>query len=167
MVISVFVLGASIAINSFWYWVYLDSFQGDPKGWYEFAISAIRFEVIAFFVSFWLSLTLGRKKGGVKAIWVFTMLLFVPMFILTFAVIYGDMSVDSNEHTAAAIKLSDADRLYFSVVTFTTLGYGDIQPTIEFRLVAAFQALLGFLFVPIIIAEITNFVYSFQNNTGQ
>ena len=33
--------------------------------------------------------------------------------------------------------------LYFSIVTFTTLGYGDITPTAEFRLLAASEALVG------------------------
>jgi Ion channel/Pentapeptide repeats (8 copies) len=35
--------------------------------------------------------------------------------------------------------------LYFSVVTFTTLGYGDLQPASGFRLVAASEALVGLL----------------------
>ena len=35
--------------------------------------------------------------------------------------------------------------LYFSVVTFTTLGYGDLQPAFAFRLVAASEALVGLL----------------------
>lgn len=42
--------------------------------------------------------------------------------------------------------------LYFSVVTFTTLGYGDIQPMGWCRLVAASQALCGILFTPLFVA---------------
>ena len=37
------------------------------------------------------------------------------------------------------------DALYFSVVTFTTLGYGDMAPREEYRLVAAVQAIYGYL----------------------
>lgn len=40
-----------------------------------------------------------------------------------------------------------SDALYFSVVTFTTLGYGDMAPREEYRLVAAFQAIYGYLFL--------------------
>ncbi|MCY4462313.1 MAG: potassium channel family protein [Albidovulum sp.] len=39
------------------------------------------------------------------------------------------------------------DGLYFSVVTFTTLGYGDLQPFPEGRLAAAFQAFSGYVYL--------------------
>ena len=38
------------------------------------------------------------------------------------------------------------DALYFSIVTWTTLGYGDFTPPPELRLIAASQALLGYAF---------------------
>lgn len=54
------------------------------------------------------------------------------------------------------LKSGDMDHainsLYFSVVTFTTLGYGDIQPLGWCRLVAVSQALCGILFTPLFIA---------------
>ena len=37
--------------------------------------------------------------------------------------------------------------LYFSVVTWTTLGYGDFSPPADIRLIAAIQALLGYVFL--------------------
>ena len=43
------------------------------------------------------------------------------------------------------IYLSWSEALYFSIVTFTTLGYGDIAPREECRLVSAFQAIFGYL----------------------
>lgn len=43
--------------------------------------------------------------------------------------------------------VSDAkSALYFSVVTWTTLGYGDFTPPPDLRLIAAAQALLGYAF---------------------
>jgi uncharacterized protein YjbI with pentapeptide repeats len=39
-----------------------------------------------------------------------------------------------------------SDALYFSVVTFTTLGYGDVLPHGAFRLLAGSEALSGILF---------------------
>lgn len=46
------------------------------------------------------------------------------------------------------------DALYFSIVTWTTLGYGDFQPVESLRLLAAFQALLGTLFIPLLVAAL-------------
>lgn len=46
------------------------------------------------------------------------------------------------------------DALYFSIVTWTTLGYGDFHPVESLRLLAAFQALLGTLFIPLLIAAL-------------
>jgi hypothetical protein len=40
---------------------------------------------------------------------------------------------------------SPSDFLYFSIVTWTTLGYGDLKPTAACRLFAASEALLGYI----------------------
>ncbi len=43
------------------------------------------------------------------------------------------------------------DALYFTVVSLTTLGYGDITPTTDFgKLIASFQSALGFLLFAIL-----------------
>lgn len=39
------------------------------------------------------------------------------------------------------------DHLYYSAVNYTSLGYGDISPTGEMRLVATFEALVGLLMI--------------------
>lgn len=56
-----------------------------------------------------------------------------------------------------------ATSLYFSVVTWTTLGYGDFQPTAAVRGLAASQALLGTLFMPLLLAA---FVSVLQDRAG-
>lgn len=42
-------------------------------------------------------------------------------------------------------SVTGKEALYFSMVTFSTLGYGDLTPTDEFQLIASSQALLGLL----------------------
>lgn len=44
-------------------------------------------------------------------------------------------------------KVTFDTALYFSIVTFTTLGYGDFQPAVELRLLASFEALFGYVFL--------------------
>lgn len=43
------------------------------------------------------------------------------------------------------------DALYFSVVTWTTLGYGDFKPLPDYRLFAALEALLGYVYMGLIV----------------
>ena len=48
-----------------------------------------------------------------------------------------------------------ADLLYFSLVTITTLGYGDISPVAPFaRISAGLEAATGTLYIAILIAHI-------------
>ena len=51
-----------------------------------------------------------------------------------------------------------ADALYFTMVTFTTLGYGDFRPEESLRLIAATQAILGYLFLGLLIVFVTNWL---------
>ncbi|MDH3346490.1 MAG: ion channel [Desulfobulbaceae bacterium] len=49
------------------------------------------------------------------------------------------------------IKHDFLTSLYFSVVTWTTLGYGDLQPINELRMVAAMEALMGYLYMALLV----------------
>jgi len=49
--------------------------------------------------------------------------------------------------TGLSNSISFRDGLYFSLVTFTTLGFGDLQPFPQGRLAASFQALSGYLYL--------------------
>ncbi len=46
--------------------------------------------------------------------------------------------------------------LYFSIVTFTTLGYGDIQPIESLKLICAVEAILGALFMGLFVGTLVN-----------
>lgn len=54
--------------------------------------------------------------------------------------------------------LDETTGLYFSVVTWTTLGYGDLQPAHGLRLIAALEALLGYVFLGLIVGIGTNVI---------
>lgn len=60
---------------------------------------------------------------------------------------------------ALGLALEFMNAIYFSVVTFTTLGYGDIAPTGVARFIAAFEAFLGSftmaLFVVVFVKKMT------------
>ena len=69
--------------------------------------------------------------------------------IMTFANLHYASGVLSNSQTIHLQEISGGywDALYFSVVTFTTLGYGDLQPVENLRLLAAAEALFGYIYL--------------------
>ena len=61
------------------------------------------------------------------------MFLAIYVTIFAFATLYQRAGILYGQE----ISFSPVDALYFSVVTWTTLGYGDFQPTESLRLLAA------------------------------
>jgi hypothetical protein len=56
-------------------------------------------------------------------------------------------------------NMSIWDSLYYSTVTFTTLGYGDFIPVGQLRLVAAVEAVLGGVSLGFLVGGFSNFKY--------
>ena len=65
--------------------------------------------------------------------------------ILAFAGVYGD-----HGFADAELPILRSDALYFSIVTWTTLGYGDFQPVEDLRLFAAYQAFVGYVYMGVL-----------------
>lgn len=64
-----------------------------------------------------------------------------------------NLVLDFNDHASSTLLLHDL--IYFSFVTQTTLGYGDISPTTGFaKALTSTQALVGQLYVAVIIARL-------------
>ena len=77
-----------------------------------------------------------------------------------FGIVDGDRLVRyASDRTLGANFLNWLDTLYFSVVTFTTLGYGDLTPVGFSRAFAAFEAFIGSftlaLFVVVFVKKMT------------
>lgn len=62
--------------------------------------------------------------------------------IVSFSYLYRLWGIiDPSQEITSSINFWD--HLYFSSVTFSTLGYGDFRPSGDSRLIAAYQALIG------------------------
>jgi len=104
-------------------------------------ILAIQMSVMAIFPF------LAKEIGKLKLLVAF--LLQAVVLIFLFAGIYRGYGLIGNNGNIINEPLT---ALYFSIVTWTTLGYGDYQPREEIQLIAAFQSILGYLFLGMIVS---------------
>ncbi len=75
------------------------------------------------------------------------------VMILCSAIVYSFSGLLAFQGQVGAVSFWDA--LYFSGVTFTTLGYGDYTPVGWIRLMALLECLSGFIMVPLFMIALT------------
>ena len=105
------------------------------------------------------NLVFGYGERLWRPVWTGGIVIVVWAFIYLFLGIHGEIGADGQElviHRDLSLNLSKFrgtvvdlwDSLYFSVVTFSTLGYGDIQPTTRLaKLFANVESLIGLVLV--------------------
>lgn len=101
--------------------------------------------LVAYLVALWLELS-NTKLSSVVLI--FGHLANGVAVMLFFAMLYHIMPEQAFGGPGITSFL---DALYFSTVTFTTLGYGDIVPTGEVRLLCALEAVMGSVFIAVLV----------------
>ena len=74
---------------------------------------------------------------------------------LIFAATYRALGLVSDE---GLVEASFPTALYFSVVTWTTLGYGDFAPPPQIQLIAAFEAGEGLIFFGLFLGVTINWL---------
>ncbi len=69
--------------------------------------------------------------------------------VMAFALLYTGTGIEVPSYAEARLPFkvdhSFVSSLYFSIVTFTTLGFGDFRPVPAARFLAAGEALIGFV----------------------
>lgn len=114
---------------------------------------SLSFLLTAFFIFLYIQLFATSFLLEIAAL-VGTMIC-IPFLVAVFAFQYYRLGV-CEPHLAL-------DCAYFSAVTITTLGYGDMLPiTQATRLVAAVQAFIGFVVVPVLVAQLLNLIRDYK-----
>jgi len=75
--------------------------------------------------------------------------------IIAFALLFGLFHMIHPTQPGSHEILGPLDCLYSSIVTFTTLGFGEITPRPEFRLWVSLEALLGAILMSLFVVTIT------------
>lgn len=123
-----------------------------PSGWPRLA--AVLFLGAAFVAVFFTLLVTRMRQllAGKGTIWVHLLLTAVKVLVLIlgFAGAYQSLGIVDNSASEAQVTHSFLTSLYYSVVTFTTLGYGDFYPQGVGRALAALEALTGYLVLGIL-----------------
>ncbi|MBI5804380.1 two pore domain potassium channel family protein [Candidatus Pacearchaeota archaeon] len=87
----------------------------------------------------WINTIVKSKK---IASFILSYAFLIVMIILLFAGIYFENN-DDFIYNGGKTELSFEDSLYFSAISFTTVGYGEIAPTGINKLIASVQAITG------------------------
>ena len=101
------------------------------------------FLILMFWVVYWMYDGRARIHPGII---LFALLAQAAGLICAFAAIYRVYGLDGMPP-----PLDRETAVYFSIVTWTTLGYGDLKPSETVRLTAAAQALLGYLYLGLVV----------------
>jgi len=108
---------------------------------------------------FWAARTivagLSPAKPEVEPVPIPAVLFQVLCLTFMFACIYSFLGINGPANECSPVCHDLPTSLYFSIMTLTTVGYGDFTPTPLARPVAAVQALSGYLILALMIAVIT------------
>lgn len=132
-----------VGIGSLWY----SLVSVLPKGiWRSGFTISIAFIFCAVFL--WsLFSTLQRIYGSAGNLWreLAISALNVFLLLLAFALIYQKIGIVDTTRDGKLLNHDFWTCCYYSVMTFTTTGYGDFQPQGIGRVLASVQALIGYL----------------------
>jgi len=122
----------------------------------KFGISALKNNFKTFFKSIFNFVAYAIWGFGERPVRIFTSTLFL---IFTYSIIYKFSDITVKLVNNFDTNLGWINSIYFSIVTFTTLGLGDITPlhsSDSYKLIVGSEALLGAFFMGLIVAGFAN-----------
>jgi hypothetical protein len=110
---------------------------------YEFGVTVLGGYMIVYLVIFF------RRKDKFASFFYFLSLMF--MNVVGFGLIYSNLGLNAPDLNH---NFQIGDFMYFSVVTWTTLGYGDFTPNADSRMYAAIEAVYGYFYSGILVTKL-------------
>jgi voltage-gated potassium channel Kch len=138
---------------------------GQAAPWFEVSAAAGMLMVGIILVGFSIRLLQNVKSLGAAAFGIYIISIFAAIMIIGFADDYHSygltVTVSDAINGDAKETLSLFDYLYFSIITWTTVGYGDLVPTKASRIFAATEALFGYIYMAVYIGYMLNVLMFF------
>ena len=126
----------------------------------RFALNTVIIAIIALGLA--AGILAGRWSNEHRSVVWFIFISVFPLLIMSYGIIFESLGLNEN-----SVFVEHPDRLtalYFSVVTWTSLGYGDVAPAGFGRVVASIEVLTGYVLSAVLIAAV---VAEFQRLSGQ
>lgn len=117
-------------------------------------LSALFLIGVYYFCIFHIAQVVGEDQGRYRRI-LSTYISVLALTILSFAITYHRYGLMLN---GAHIDITFIDAIYFSVTTWTTLGYGDFVPPERLRHITSIEAILGYFGLGLWITLISSFI---------
>lgn len=89
-------------------------------------------------------------------------IVFLQLVVVLYAYQYINGGACYSSSESPECDIDGSESIYFSLVTLTTLGFGDIVPKGPTRLIAATQAMLGLILMPLLFYQFTSFASDFR-----
>lgn len=115
---------------------------------------------VYYFAIFHIAQTVGESRGWYRDV-LQTYFGILIVTIVTFAIIYYRYGL---LHDGQHIEISVVESIYFSITTWTTLGYGDFAPIPRIRHITSAEAILGYIGLGLWITLISNFIRNMAEN---
>lgn len=133
-------------------------------GFFAYPEIPVVFLLIGYYFSFYvIAVTIGEDSGWHNtALKLYFLVLAVTVFV--FAAIYWRYGlISSGKET----DISFLNAVYFSITTWTTLGYGDFAPTPRIRHITSIQAIMGYGGLGLLITLVSGYLNNLSENRRQ
>jgi len=138
---AIFILGVVIA------WLFLITVS------YTGITGVIISLLVIVSITIYYSFTFFRDGASWKKLYFYVAIL--PFFLGYFALMYRSFGVVTPDSNNPSEQLGWLNAYYFSIVTWTTLGYGDFRPANDAtKLFVMLEALLGYIYMGVFIGKL-------------